>query len=334
MLGLSTPEEFGGAASEPDILTGLIAMEALGYGCRDNGLSFAISAQVWTVQLPIVRFGTQAQKERFLPPMCRGEKIGAHAISEPQAGSDVFSLKTHAQKKGDSYVLNGVKKFISLGPIADLALVFATLNPDLGRWGITAFIVEADSPGFHVSPVREKMGLRTVPMGELIFEDCVVPQANRLGPEGAGASISGESLEYERCAILACQVGAMERQLETAIDYARKRQQFGQSIGKFQSVSNRIAEMKVRLETARLLLYKTAWLKQRGESAMLEAAMVKLYLGEAFVQSGLDAIAIHGGNGYMTETEVERDLRDAVGGVIYAGTSDIQRNIIARLLGL
>jgi alkylation response protein AidB-like acyl-CoA dehydrogenase len=178
------------------------------------------------------------------------------------------------------------------------------------------------------------MGLRTAPMSDLYFEDCFVPEENRLGPEGAGVSLSTSSLEWERCCILASQLGAMERQLEKAIDYARERKQFGQEIGKFQSVANRIVDMKLRLETSRLLLYKVAWLKMNGESAMTEAALLKLHLGECFVQSSLDAIQIHGAAGYMTETGIERDLRDAVGGTIYAGTSEIQRNIIASMLGL
>jgi alkylation response protein AidB-like acyl-CoA dehydrogenase len=182
--------------------------------------------------------------------------------------------------------------------------------------------------------MQHKMGLRTVPIGSLHFEDCVIPEHARLGPEGAGVSIATHSLEVERCCILASQLGAMERQLSRASAYARSRRQFDQPIGKFQSVSNRVADMKLRIETARLLLYKVAWLVEREQPAMMEAALLKLYLSEAFVESGLDAIRIHGGAGYLTETGVERDLRDAVGGVLYAGTSDIQRNIIARLLGL
>jgi hypothetical protein len=331
---LSVPSAYSRLDREWDIMTAMLAMEGMGYGCRDNGLTFALNAQIWTVQLPIVHFGSEANKQQYLAPMCSGEMIGAHAITEPQAGSDVFSLQTTAHKKDDGYVLNGTKKFVSLGPIADVALVFATIDANLGQWGITAFLVDRDTAGFEVSPPRHKMGLRTVPMGELIFEECFVPATNRLGPEGAGVSISNHSLEFERCFILASQLGAMERQLERCVDYARQRHQFDRPIGSFQSVSNRVANMKMRLETARLLLYKVAWLKDRGESAMMEAALCKLYLSECFVESGLDAIRIHGGTGYLTESEVERDLRDAVGGTLYAGTSDIQRTIIARLLGL
>ncbi|HEX7072236.1 MAG TPA: acyl-CoA dehydrogenase family protein [Rhodothermales bacterium] len=333
ILGFSVPAAYGGG-EEIDLPTAMLAMEGLGYGCRDNGLAFGLNAQLWTVQLPIVRFGTEDQKQCFLPRMCRGEAIGAHAITEPQAGSDAYSLQTHARKVDGGYVLNGSKWLVSFAPIADIALVLATVNPELGRWGLTAFLVEKGMTGFTASPVHEKMGLRTVPIGGFTFEECFVPEENRLGPEGAGVSISSHSLEIERCCILASQLGAMERQLETSVAYARSRQQFGQAIGKFQSVSNRIADMKLRLETARLLLYKVAWLIERGQNAMMEAALLKLHLSECFVASGLDAIRIHGGNGYLTEFEVERDLRDAIGGTLYAGTSDIQRNIVARLLGL
>jgi alkylation response protein AidB-like acyl-CoA dehydrogenase len=312
----------------------MLAMEGLGYACRDNGLAFALNAQIWTVQLPIVQAGTEAQKARFLPGLSSGELIGAHAMSEPESGSDCFALRTRAERRGDGYVLNGRKRYISLGPIADVALVFATANPEVGKWGVTAFVVESTRPGFTAGPAESKMGLRTVPMSELLFEDCFVPEANRLGPEGAGLGLSQGFLEWERCCILASQVGAMQRQLEQSVEYARTRRQYGQPIGKFQAVSHRLVEMKVRLETARLLLYHVAGLKRAGKPAQLESAMLKLHLSESFVASSLDAIRVQGGRGYMTDTEVERDLRDAVGGLIYAGTSDIQRNIIGGLMGL
>ena len=332
ILGLSVPAGLGG--SEIDLPTAMLVMEGLGEGCPDNGLAFALNAQLWTVQRPIVRFGSDAQKRRYLPGLCDGTLLGAHALTEPEAGSDAYSLTTRAERRGADYVLNGTKSLVTLAPIADVALVFASTNPAAGKWGVSAFVVERSSPGFRASAAQDKMGLRTVPIGSLHFEDCVVPESARLGPEGAGVSISNNSLEVERCCILASQLGAMERQLQRAIAYARSRRQFGQPIGKFQSVSNRVADMKLRIETARLLLYKVAWLVERGQPAMMEAALLKLYLSEAFVESGLDAIRIHGGIGYLSETGVERDLRDAVGGVLYAGTSDIQRNIISRLLGL
>ncbi|MDJ0731103.1 MAG: acyl-CoA dehydrogenase family protein [Crocosphaera sp.] len=331
--GMCMPEAYSGSPTL-DIMTAVLAMEGLGYGCEDNGLTLALNAQMWTVQILLLQFGTEAQKQRYLPPLCKGDWIGVHALSEPNSGSDVYSLQTTAKKCEGGYILNGRKKFVTCAPICDLAIVFATLDPSLGKWGITTFLVERSSPGFSTSAVKEKMGLRTAPFGEIIFEDCFVPEDNRLGPEGAGFSFSHNSLEYDRCFNLASELGAMEKQLEETIAYAKSREQYGQVIGKFQSVSNRIAEMKLRLETARLLLYKVAWLKDQGKPAMLEAALVKLYLSECFVASGLDAIRIHGGNGYLSEYGVERNLRDAIGGVIYAGTSDIQRNIIASLLGL
>ncbi|MBE9028846.1 acyl-CoA dehydrogenase family protein [filamentous cyanobacterium LEGE 11480] len=331
--GMCMPEAYS-ASPALDIMTAVLAMEALGYGCHDNGLTLALNAQMWTVQILLLKFGTDDQKQRYLPRLCNGEWIGVHALSEPNSGSDVYSLTTRAEKCEGGYKLNGHKKFVTCAPICNLALVFATLDPSLGKWGVTAFLVERESTGFATGPVKEKMGLRTAPFGEIYFEDCFVPEANRLGPEGAGFSFSHSSLEYDRCFNLASELGTMERQLEQTVEYAKSREQYGQPIGKFQSVSNRVADMKLRLETARLLLYKVAWLKERDQPAMLEAALLKLYLSECFVASGLDAVRIHGGNGYLSEHGVERDLRDAIGGVIYAGTSDIQRNIIARSLGL
>jgi alkylation response protein AidB-like acyl-CoA dehydrogenase len=255
-------------------------------------------------------------------------------MTEPDTGSDAYNLRTRAVRTGDGYVLNGTKMFVSNAPVADMAVVFATIDPSKGMWGITGFLVDVGTPGFSISRSIEKMGLRTSPMGELILQDCFVPLESRLGPEGTGARIFNHSMEWERSCILAGHLGVMERQLERSIEYARERVQYHQPIGKFQSVANRIVDMKVRLETARLILYKVAWLKKMGKPTAMEAAMAKLYLSECFVQSGLDAIRTLGGYGYMTEFEVERDLRDAIGGTIYSGTSDIQRNIIARLLGL
>lgn len=332
ILGLAIPEDCGGSGA--DILTTMLVMEGLGYGCRDNGLIFAMNAQMWSVQHPILTFGTEAQKQKYLPGMCRGDLVGAHGMSEPDSGSDAYSLHTRAQRTDDGYVLNGTKMFVSNAPFADVSLVFATVNPQKGIGGVTAFLVDRGTQGFRVSRNIEKMGLRTSPMGELILEDCFVPMESRLGLEGAGPAIFNSSMEWERSCILGSHIGAMERQLEEAIRYARARSQFGQKIGKFQSVANRVADTKLRLETARLLLYKVAWLKQMGKPAIMEAALAKLYLSESFVQSSLDAIRTYGGYGYMTEMEVERDLRDAVGGLLYSGTSDIQRMIIARWLGL
>ncbi|BAO74616.1 acyl-CoA dehydrogenase family protein [Winogradskyella sp. PG-2] len=330
--GLSVPKKYGGKFNDVDLLTATLAMEGLGYGSKDNGLPFALNAQMWTVQLPLYEFGTEEQREKFVRPMVTGDKIGAHGLTEPEAGSDVFNMQTHAKKVEGGYILNGQKRLITFGPEADIALIFANVNPKIGKWGVTGFIVERGTKGFIQGPNKSKMGLRTVPIGDLFFEDCFVPEENRLGKEGAGWAITSYSLEYDRCSILASQLGAMERQLETSIDFVKERQQFGKPISTFQSVSNRIADMKLRLETSRLLLYKVAWLKNQGDSAMLDAALLKLQLSESFITSSIDTIRNHGGSGYLTVQGVERDLRDAIGGVLYAGTSDIQRNIISQLL--
>lgn len=334
LQGLATTKAYGGSTDDISILTATIAMEGFGYGCRDNGLPFGLSAQMWTVQYPIMTFGTEEQKKKYLPQLASGKWIGCHALTEPSSGSDVFSMETTAEKVDGGYVLNGSKRYITFAPIADVILVFVKTNPKLGKWGMSAFIVEKGTKGFTAGPNIPKMGLRTVPFGDLFFDDCFIPDENLLGPVGAGWAITNSSLEHDRCTILASQLGAMEHQLEETIDFVKQRKQFGKSVGQFQSVSNRVANMKLRLETSRLLLYKVAWLNSIGESSMMDSALLKLHLSENFIESSLDAVRNHGGHGYIAENEVERNLRDAVGGVIYAGTSDIQRNIIANLLGL
>lgn len=330
--GSAFPDQYGGLNT--DIVTTMLLMEGLGYGCKDSGLLFAINGQMWTVQMPILRFGTDAQKERYLPGLCNGELIGANGVTEPDSGSDAFSLTTSARIEGDFYILNGTKTFCTLAPDADLFMVFATVDKRKGFMGVTAFLVERDFPGFRVGREIGKMGLRTAPMAELILEDCKVPVENRLGKEGNGAAIFEDTVEWERTCLFAGILGGMERQLEQCIHYANERRQFGKAIGKYQSIANKIVDMKVRMETARLFLYKTAWMKQTKGKAPMDAAIAKLYLSESWIRSCLDAVQIHGGYGYTTEYEVERDLRDSVGSTLYSGTSEIQRNIIARYLGL
>ncbi|MEO9892391.1 acyl-CoA dehydrogenase family protein [Aurantibacter sp.] len=334
LQGLATPALYGGYKEKVDILSATLAMEGLGYACKDNGLPFALNAQMWTVQFPILQFGTEKQKKKFLPKLCSGELIGCHALTEPNAGSDVYSMETTAEKVDGGYILNGTKQYVTFAPIGDVILVFVKTNPKVGKWGISAFLAEKGMKGFTSGPNRPKMGLRTVPFGDLYFENCFIPEDNLLGKEGAGWAITNSSLEHDRCTILAGQLGTMQRQLEETISFVKNRKQFGKPVSSFQAVSHRIANMKLRLETSRLLLYKVAWLKSQGQSSMMESAMLKLQLSESFIESSLDAIRNHGGHGYLSEFEVERNLRDSVGGVIYAGTSDIQRNIIAKLLGL
>jgi len=330
--GLPIPREYGGMEADP--LTTVGVLERLGYGCRDNGLVFSINAHMWTVELPILDFGSDEQKRRYLPRLCAGELIGGNAMSEPGSGSDAYSLRTVAQRRGDRYLLNGSKIFVTNGPVGDLFVVFATVDRARGPNGISGFLVEKGFPGFKVGRNLDKMGNRTSPMAELFFEDCEVPAENRLGREGNGKNLFTHSMTWERGCILASAVGAMERLLELSIRYAKDRKQFGQSIGKFQLVATKIVDMKMRLEEARGALYRAAWLRGKGKSVFLEAALAKLTISENWVRCAEDAVQIHGGYGYMTEFELERELRDALGSRLYSGTSEIQRTIVASLLGL
>jgi alkylation response protein AidB-like acyl-CoA dehydrogenase len=332
VLGMPVPFAYGGMGLG---ITDVIAvMEGLGYGATDQGLLFSLNAHLWTNTMPILLYGTEEQKQRYLPRLSNGEWIGANAASEPEAGSDIFAMRTRAVRKGDVYVLNGTKTFVTNAQVADLIVAYATLDPALGPMGITAFLVERNSPGVSVSKKIEKMGLRTSPMGEVIFENCEVPVSSRLGREGRGVTIFESSMEWERGCILANYLGVMRRQLERSIAHARTRKQFGKPIGKFQSVANLIVNMKMRLDTSRPLVYRIGWLKERGLHAQMEAAVAKLYVSEALVINSQDAMQIFGGYGYMVDQEIEREVRDALGSTLYSGTSEIQRNLIARCLGL
>lgn len=330
--GLPVPPEYGGGGA--DTLTTVCALEALGYGCKDNGFLFSLNAHMWTTEIPLMAFGTEEQKRRYLPKLISGEWIGLHCMTEPGSGSDAYSLKTRAERKGDRYVINGSKTFITNTIYGDLFIVFANVDPAKGANGVTGFLIEKGTPGLIVGQKLHKMGLRTSPMSEVALVDCEVPAENILGKEGSGQAIFTHSMEWERTCILASHLGMMQRLQETCVKYARERRQFGEPIGKYSAIGNKIADMEVRLETGRLLVYKAAWLKSQGRHALREASMAKLYVSEACVQSCLDAIQIHGGYGYMTEYEMERDLRDAISGKLYSGTSEIQRVIIAGFHGL
>ncbi|QSQ14512.1 acyl-CoA dehydrogenase family protein [Myxococcus landrumensis] len=330
--GFPIPRRYGG--SELSLSVTAHAMEGLGYACADNGLLFALGAHLWACTLPILLFGKEAQRERYLPGLARGKLLGGHAMTEPEAGSDVAALQTTATRKGDTYVLQGRKAFVTNGPVADVLIVFATVDASRGREGLTAFIVEKGLPGLHIEHAGPRMGMRTASMGEVRFEACELPASSRLGEEGAGLTLFSQMMEYERGLVLAPALGAMERTMERCIRRARERQQFGKSIGGFQAVSTKLVEMKLRLETARGLVYRFAWLKQQGRSAMFEASLVKLHLSESWVQTSMDAVQLHGGLGYLTETELEREVRDALGSRIFSGTSELQRELVARSMGL
>ena len=333
MQGLPVPEEYGGAGLDP--LSTAIALEAFGNGCHDGGLVFSLCAHLLACVVPLWKHGNAAQRSRYLPGLCDGTLIGAHAITEPGSGSDTFSMRTRAERAGDGWRINGTKTFISNAPVADVAIVFAVTDADKGfQGGITAFLLDRATRGFSSGQQFEKMGLRTSPVGELVLEDVIVPDDAVLGIAGGGSAVFTTAMDWERTLLVSSHVGIIERLLQTSIDYVRTRSQFGQKIGKFQALAHMIADMKVQLEAARLLTYRAAWRLGQSRSASLDASITKLFVSETLVHTALKTVQLHGGYGFMVEYEVERALRDAIGSTIYSGTSEMQRNIIARWLGL
>jgi alkylation response protein AidB-like acyl-CoA dehydrogenase len=333
VLGWPVPPEYGGSGHDP--LTTIVACEALGYGCVDNGLVFAIENHMWACVIYLLRHGSPEQKARFLPHLADGSMIGAHALTEPDTGSDVLALRTTARRWGETYLLSGTKCFISNAPCADLFVVFArTAEDGPAQRALSAFLVPRDTPGLTMRRTISKAGLRATPMGEVEFDDCPVPAANLLGGEGAGYQIFTSTIEWERGFMAASQVGRLGRLLDRGVEYASQRRQFDRPIGAFQAVSHRLADMRVRLELARLMLHKFGWLKQQGRMALLESAMLKLFVSESLLESALSAVRVHGARGYVADLPVERELRDAVGCAVYGGTSDIQRNVVAGLTGV
>lgn len=330
--GMPIPKEYGGGGA--DLLTTVCALEALGYGCQDNGLIFTINAHMWTSEIPFLQFGSEAQKQRYLPKLASGEFVGIQAMTEPESGSDAFSLRTRAVKKNDRYILNGSKTFITNAPVADVVMVLANVDPSRGAAGITGFIIDKGTPGFIISKKLHKMGLRTSPMAELAFQDCEVPEENILGKIGSGQAIFTVSMEWERACILASHLGAMQRMLEASIRCAATPGPSGRLIDRVPAVADKIAEMDMRLETARLALYKAAWLKQQGKHPLREAAIAKLSVSHACIETALAAMEIHGSHGDAVECQLERQFRDAISGTLYSGTSEIQKSIIARWHGL
>jgi len=331
LTALCIPQAYGGLGY--DLVTTAAIMDAFGYACVDSGLVHAVGAHLISATT-INLFGTEEQKRKYLPPMCRGEWIGATAATEPEAGSDSGAIRTRAEKCDGGFLINGNKMFISNGPVADVVLVLAVTDPtrkSLGR--ISCLIVDGNTEGFRRGKPLEKMGLRSLPTSELVFMDCRIPAGNVLGKEGQGSLIFGESMEWERVLLFACQAGMLQRVLENSATYAGQRVQFGQQIAKFQSVSNKIANMRVSMELARLAVYKTAWLKDRGKRAALESSITKLFVSESLKAACLDAVQIHGAYGFSREYPVERELRDSIAATIYSGSSEVQRNIISRLSG-
>ncbi|MEM0493047.1 MAG: acyl-CoA dehydrogenase [Candidatus Thermoplasmatota archaeon] len=325
LLGILVPSDYGGAGL--DNISYAIIIEEISRRCASTGVITSVhnSLAAW----PIVKYGTEEQKKKYLPLLAKGEKIGAFAGTEPNAGSDLGSMTTTATLKGDHYIINGSKTFITSGPKAGVIIVFAVTDKNAGSKGITAFIVENTMKGYKVGNVFSKLGIRASVTSELIFENMKVPRENILGREGEGFKIALSTLDGGRIGIGAQAVGIAQAALDESISYAKQRQQFGQPLAKFQAIQWMIADMATRIEAARYLVYNAAYKKDKGERITKEAAMAKLFASETAVDAVIKAVQIHGGYGYTKEYLVERLYRDAKITEIYEGTSEVQRMVIA-----
>ncbi|MGH3973599.1 MAG: acyl-CoA dehydrogenase family protein [Pseudonocardiaceae bacterium] len=332
ILRLPFDECWGGLGQ--DLLTTMYVLEGLGYGCRDGGLNFSVSTHVVSTGIPVQTFGSADLKARYLPVICAGDAIGAHAITEPDGGSDALAMRTRARRDGDHYVLDGSKTFVSNGAVADLFVVYAKTHPDAGPLSLTPFLVERGTPGFEIGKPIAKMGLRTSPLTELFFSECRVPAGNVIGRPGGGFIVLDHVMKWEILCSFVINLGEMEQRLERCIDYARTRKQFGAPIGSFQAIAHKIADMKIGVEVTRKCLFDAAEAVAENRKVTTELAIAKLVASEHNLASAAAAVQIFGGNGYMTEYGLEKDLRNAVAGTIYSGTSEIQRNRISSMLGL
>jgi alkylation response protein AidB-like acyl-CoA dehydrogenase len=317
-----------------DVMTLVYVLEHLGWGCRDTGLLFGAATQIVSAAVPLQKFGSDDLKERYLSRLIDGEILSAHAISEPNAGSDAMAMITTATDDGDAYVLDGHKIWITSGPLADVITVYAKMDTGDGAAGITAFLVPTDTPGFHVGEPIEKLGLNTCPFCELEFRNCRVPKENLLGRPGAGFFILEHVMNYEILCIFMMMVGEMQERMERCIKWAKTRQSFGRPIGTNQYIAGKIVDMKIGLENSRKHLYDTAARFARGRSVTTEISMAKLVTSEANLASALAAVQIFGARGYTREYGLEKGLRDAIGAPIYSGTNETQRVRIASMLGL
>ena len=332
LLGLTVSEEYGGAGM--DTVSYCIAVEEISKACASTAIVMGVQNSL--VCHGIEKFGTEDQKQRFLVPLAEGKFIGAFALTEPEAGSDAAAQKTTMVLDGDEYIVNGAKNFITSGGFADVILLFGMTDKGQGYRGITALLVEKDAPGFSVGKEEDKLGIRASDTSELVFEDCRVPVANRLGEEGQGFKIAMTDLDAGRISVAAQALGIAEAAYEAALEYAKVREQFGRPIAKFQGIQWMLADMATRIEASRLLVYNAALAKDRAKETggryTKEAAMAKLYASETASWVTDLAIQIHGGYGYVKEYHVERYHRDARITRLYEGTSEIQRTVIADLI--
>jgi butyryl-CoA dehydrogenase len=325
LTGVAVPENYGGAGM--DHVNYAIVIEEISRVCASTGVILSVQNSLYCD--PILRFGTEEQKQKFLVPFARGEKIGCYALTEPQAGSNAAALTTEAIRKGDSYVINGTKAWITNGGAADAAIVYVNTQPEKGEKGITALVVEKGTRGFAVGKEEKKLGIHATACTELSFTDCEVPVGNRIGNEGEGYKVALSTLDGGRIGIAAQATGIAQGAFEAALSYAQQRQAFGHPISDFQAIQFMLADMATEIDAARLLTRRAAWKQDSGARFTMEASIAKLFASEMSTRVTHKAIQIHGGYGYSSEYPVERNYRDARITEIYEGTSEIQRLVIA-----
>lgn len=328
LTGIPWPEEYGGIGS--DYLAYCIAIEELSRVCASTGVT--LSAHTSLAGWPIYKFGSEEQKQKYLRPMALGEKIGAYGLTEPSSGSDAGGMRTSAKLVGDEYIISGSKIFITNGGIADTYVVFALTDPESKQKGTSAFIIEKDFPGFSVGKKEKKLGIRSSPTTEIIFDECRVPKENLLGKEGEGFKIAMMTLDGGRNGIAAQAVGIAQGALDAAVDYAKERVQFGKPISTQQGIGFKLADMATGVEASRLLTYQAAWLESVGLPYGKESAMSKLFAGDTAMKVTTEAVQVFGGYGYTKDYPVERYMRDAKITQIYEGTQEIQKLVISRMI--
>ncbi len=330
-MGIEVPEEYGGAGM--DTLAYVLALEEISKADASHGTIMSVNNSLFCHG--IMKFGTEEQKQKFVVPVASGEAIGAYSLTEPMSGSDAATMRSRAVRDGDHYILNGRKSWVTSGPVADYVVVYVMTDPDKGAKGVTAFIVDADQPGFVRGKKEPKMGIRASATSEIVFEDYRCPVENRLGEEGEGFKIAMTVLDVGRIGIASQALGIAEAAYQAALEYSRERESFGQKIGQFQGISFKLADMKTRIEAARLMVYNAAMAKERskttGERFTMQASTAKLFAAETAMFVAHASVQIHGGMGYSKEYPVERYFRDAKITEIYEGTSEIQRLVISRL---
>jgi alkylation response protein AidB-like acyl-CoA dehydrogenase len=333
LTGLPVDKKYGGAGL--DNISTVLALEAFGYGCDDGGLSFSVAAHLLATVIPFWKYGSNDQKEQFLHDLCTGKKIGANAITEKENGSDVFNMQTRATEQNNHYTINGRKLYITNGSVADVILVYALTDEEKGFYGgITPFIIPCDTKGFSAKKNLEKMGLKTCKMSELVFDNVSISSTNVLCRRGSGSVIFQHSMEWERVGMAALHVGIMQRLLEQIIEFTKARIIQEEPLSKKQVIAHRISDIKVRLEAARMLTYRAATGLDTDRNNTIHTSVAKLFVSEAYVKTATECLQIYGASGYIIDTGIERIVRDSMASTLYSGTSEIQKNIISKFLGL